>query len=1020
MKSRKRINFGLLLAATMAFSSLWGQSSSGGWSSPAFSGLQFRNIGPTRGGRVTAVAGHAATPGKFFMGATGGGVWKTTDYGLNWKNCSDGFFASPSIGAIQMAPSNPSIVYAGTGSDGIRSNVIEGKGIYKSLDGGNTWALSGLEKTAHIGAVEIHPSNPDIVFVAAIGNAFAPNPERGIFRTKNGGKSWEQVLFLSDTMGFADIEFNPVNPNVLYATAWHVDRKPWTIISGGTEGGIYKSEDMGNTWRRVAMGLPSDLIGKIDLAVSPAAPSRVYALVEALPGKGGLYRSDDWGESWNLVSTKKELLDRPFYYCNLDINPLNPDVLFVSSTEFWRSNDGGKSWGRVQVPHGDNHGIWINPRDTSEWIQCNDGGVCITRDGGRNWSTQDNQSTAELYQIEVDDQFPYWLYAGQQDNTTIAVPVLPPYDAPAGNNSFWMAVGGCETGPAVPKPGNHNIVYSNCKGCFGVYDKRTGQERQYFIGASNIYGHNPKDLKYRFQRVTPVHVSPHNPNVVYYGSQYLHKTTNDGLTWEVISPDLTAFEPDKQVISGFPITRDVTGEEFYSTLYDINESKIQAGLIWVGANDGPVHVTRDGGKKWMNVTPKELPGGGRIDCVEPSPHQVAKAYFVSLRYQLGDHRPYLYKTTDYGKTWTLLTTGKNGIPDDYPVRVVREDPVRPGLLYAGTEYGLFISFDDGLNWVSFQQNLPITPVTDIKVANGDLVLSTMGRGFWVLDKITLLRQLKPEIAAKSFHLFKPANQYRLRYSSSALPEYPAPSVVVDYYLKSPVSGDILLKVLNAEKKVIRAFTSKGGNTGTDRKESAPAMATGFVEAGYSDALVKSAGQHRFEWDMRHLGSWNPTGARSSRGAPMVAPGTYYIELTIDGQTETQSFQLLMDPRQKSAGLKESDLLAQEVFSLQVIELDSRAKMLQTELEKLLSDKSMESKKEALEKILDEMVTASGRYMTPMLLGQVAYLRGMTDQADQRPGKDALDRYTELKAWYNRLLRQFNEIQGNNAEIKPLD
>ncbi|MBK8043007.1 MAG: hypothetical protein IPK21_10315 [Haliscomenobacter sp.] len=547
---------GLILSGVHAI----GQTGQQGGPSAVFQDLTFRNIGPTRGGRVTAVAGHPDRPSTFLMGATGGGLWKTADFGQSWQNVSDNFFASPSIGAIRLAPSNPEIIYVGTGSDGVRSNVIPGKGVYKTTNGGKTWTHLGLDKTGQIGAVEIHPVNPDIAFVAAIGNAFAPNPERGVFRTLDGGKTWDKVLFHSDTVGFADLEFHPTNPNVLYAAAWRTERKPWTIVSGSLEGGIYKSEDMGSTWRKVSKGLPQGVIGKIDLAVSEGAPNRVYALVEALPEEGGVYRSDDWGESWNLVSTRKELLDRPFYYCNIDANPKNPDVLFVAATGFWRSNDGGKTWGSVRVPHGDNHEIWINPRDTAIWIQCNDGGANITRDAGKTWSTQENQSTAELYQVEVDDQYPYWLYAGQQDNTTIAIPSLPPYDAPAGVNSFWLAVGGCETGPAVPKPGNHNIVYSNCKGCFGVYDKRTGQERQYFVGATNIYGHNPKDLKYRFQRVAPIHVSPHNPNVVYHGSQYLHKTVDDGVTWQTISPDLTAFEPDKQVISGSPITRDVTGK----------------------------------------------------------------------------------------------------------------------------------------------------------------------------------------------------------------------------------------------------------------------------------------------------------------------------------------------------------------------------------------------------------------------------------------------------------------------------
>ncbi len=1017
--ARLLAGIGLFLAGVQTYGQTGQQP---GGPSAVFQELTFRNIGPTRGGRVTAVTGHPDRPSTFFMGATGGGLWKTADYGQSWQNVSDKFFASPSIGAIRMAPSNPDIVYAGTGSDGVRSNVIPGKGVYKSADGGRSWTHLGLEKTGQIGAVEIHPVNPDIAFVAAIGNAFAPNPERGVFRTRDGGKNWEKVLFHSDTVGFADLEFHPTNPNVLYAAAWRTERKPWTIISGGTEGGIYKSEDMGSTWKKVSKGLPQGIIGKIDLAVSEAAPNRVYALVEALPGEGGVYRSDDWGESWILVSTRKELLDRPFYYCNIDANPKNPDVLFVAATGFWRSNDGGKTWGSVRVPHGDNHEIWINPRDTAIWIQCNDGGANITRDAGRTWSTQENQPTAELYQIEADDQYPYWLYAGQQDNTTIAIPSLPPYDAPAGLNSFWMAVGGCETGPAVPKPGNHNIVYSNCKGCFGVYDKRTGQERQYFVGATNIYGHNPKDLKYRFQRVAPIHVSPHNPNVVYHGSQFLHKTVDDGVTWQTISPDLTAFEPDKQVISGTPITRDVTGEEFYSTIYDINESPLQAGLIWVGANDGPVHVTRDGGKKWTNVTPKDLPPGGRIDCVEPSPHKPGKAYFVSLRYQLGDSKPYIYKTDNYGQTWTLLSNGRNGIPADFPVRTIREDPVREGLLYAGTEFGLFISFNDGVSWVPFQQNLPITPVTDIKVVRGDLAISTMGRGFWILDNLASLRQMSNQVSPKKAHLFKPMDQYRYRYSpNGGAPEYPAPRVLIDYYLGANASGDIKLEILNSKNQVIRAFTSARPTTETGPAATPPNMATGFVTAGFSDNLKKTAGIHRFAWDMRHLGAWDRSGQRSSRGAPMAAPGLYTVRLEVDGETFTQSFRLLMDPRQKAAGMKETDLLEQESLSLKAVDLESAVKQLNEKVTaKRKQDQASPDVKVILDQLDSELNTEEGRYMVPMLVAQVNYLRGMLDQSDQKPGRDAHQRYEELKSWYNRLAGLWGKVKGEDQDIKTLN
>ncbi|MDH5597602.1 MAG: hypothetical protein OEY34_00675, partial [Cyclobacteriaceae bacterium] len=634
----------------------------------SFEKLTYRNVGPSRGGRSTVVEGIESVPGTFFMGTTGGGLWKTVNYGNSWENISDGFFSTGSIGAIDVSKSNPKVVYCGTGSDGIRSNIISGKGVYKSEDGGKKWQHIGLDRTGQIGAVEIHPDNENIVFVAAIGQAFNPGEDRGVYRTLDGGKSWDKVLYISDSTGFADLEFSPDDPNTIYAAAWQVERKPWTIVSGGRQGGIYKSIDGGANWKKLKDGLPEGLIGKIDLSVSKADPNRLYALVEAPEGKGGLYRSDNRGESFVLISTKKELLDRPFYYCNIDVNPQNADVIYVSATQFWKSKDGGKTWQRKSTPHGDNHGIWINPSDTSIAIQANDGGANITLDGGKSWSTQNNQSTAELYQVEVDDQYPYWLYAGQQDNSTIAVPSLPPYSSPSGLAGYWISVGGCETGPAVPKPGNPNIIYSNCKGRFGVYDKRTGQEKQYYVGATNIYGHNPKDLKFRFQRVSPIHVSPHNPDVVYHTSQYVHKTTDDGKTWEIISPDLTAFEADKQVISGSPITRDVTGEEYYSTIYSIRESAIKKDLIWVGANDGPVHVTRDGGKSWNNVTPSSLEGGGRINCVEPSSHREGKAYFTSLRYQLGDWKPYLYKTLDYGATWELITDGKNGIPEDYPVR----------------------------------------------------------------------------------------------------------------------------------------------------------------------------------------------------------------------------------------------------------------------------------------------------------------------------------------------------------------
>lgn len=977
-----------------------------------FKALKFRNAGPARGGRVTTVTGIPSQPGTFYLGATGGGVWKTTDYGVSWSNVSDNYFATGSIGAIRVAATDSRVVYAGTGSDGIRSNVITGKGVYKSEDSGRTWEHIGLEKTGQIGALEIHPGNADVVFVAAMGQAFQPNEERGIYKTTNGGKSWEKVLYLSDTIGAVDLEFAPNNPNIIYAAMYRGERKPWTIISGGYQaGGIYKSKDGGKTWEKKTKGLPSGLIGKIDLAVSPADPLRVYAVIEAPREVQGLYRSDDHGESFVHVSDNEDLVNRPFYYTNIDVNPLNASDIFSHANPGVRSADGGKTWERYEVPHGDNHDLWINPNDTLIWIQSNDGGANITTNGGKTWSSQFNQPTAELYQVEVDDQYPYWLYAGQQDNTTIAVPSLPPYDHPGGAQGYWMAVGGCETGPAVPKPGNPDIVYSNCKGRFGVYDKRTGQERQYYVGASNIYGHNPKDLKFRFQRTVPVHVSPHNPDVVYHGSQYVHKTTDDGRTWQTISPDLTAFEAGKQMVSGTPITRDVTGEEYYSTLYDINESKLKEGLIWVGANDGPVHVTKDGGKRWAKVTPN-MPGGGRVDCVEPSPHQESKAYVAVLRYQLGDWKPYIFKTNDYGTSWELITSG---IPEDHPVRVIREDPLKEGVLYAGTEFGLFVSFNDGASWQPFQLNLPATPVTDIKLHRNDLILSTMGRGFYILDNVTVLHQADSASASEVF-LFKPADAYRYRYrynGEGQYPEYPDASVIFDYYLKEKSATDIILEIADADGKLISKYTSASK---PNPEKGTTDMATGFFTKGGKPGLPNKAGLNRFRWDMTHMGAWSADNRRSYNNGPMVAPGRYTATLTVNDGSFSESFEIKPDPKTVAAGIRMEDIKSQETLALQVRDLLSDAARLEEDIKKarealIGNSSSVAKKKEAdMKKMKAQVSTADGIYMQPMLVDQVRYLSYMLNRADQRPGKDAYDRYQELSSLYKQLKREYGRVR----------
>ncbi len=957
-----------------------------------FSNLTYRTVGPERGGRVTTVTGTPMIPGTFYLGATGGGVWKSEDYGTTWNNVSDGYFATPSIGAIEVAVNDPNIIYVGTGSDGLRSNVITGKGMYKSINAGKTWEHIGLRNVGQIGAVEIDPTDHNIVWVAAIGNAFKANEERGIYKTVDGGKNWNKVLHISNKVGFADLELLPSNPNIVYAAAWKAERKPWTIISGGKsdEGGIYKSINGGKNWIKLENGLPKGLIGKIDLAVSPVDSSILIAVIEA-PGKqGGLYKSVNQGKSFTQVSSNKGLVNRPFYYTNLELDPTNPDIIYSNANPLLKSIDGGKTWKRMSVPHGDNHDIWINPKNPNLLIQANDGGANVSHNGGKTWSTQFNQPTAELYQVEVDDQYPYWLYAGQQDNsTTIAVPSFPPYAIQMPGNGWIINTGGCETGPAVPKPGNHNTVYANCKGRFGVFNKLTGVEKSYYVGASNIYGHNPKDLKYRFQRVAPIHVSPHNPNVVYHGSQYLHKTVTDGVVWETISPDLTAFEKDKQVLSGSPITRDITGEEYYSTLYSIRESPVKEGVIWTGSNDGVISVTKDGGKTWKNVTPKKLPKGGRVESISASKYHPGKAFIAVDRHLLGDAKPYFYKTNNYGRTWQLITTG---IPSDFTSKVLREDPVREGLLYAGTEFGMFVSFNEGKTWKSFQQNLPVTPITDIKIFRGDLILSTMGRAFWILDNITSLRQKEINQLTNTAHVFKPDTTIRYRYpkirSRGGIAQYPRTSVIIDYYLPKGTS-EVQLEIVDASNKSVVTILS-----GTSSVKEVENMDLSQVFRYVDKKLSLKEGINRFNWNLRQKGAWSSNKSRSFKNGPMVAPGKYIAKLTVNNTVFEQSFEIIMDPRVEDGGITKLDIENQIVMQQKVQNLLSDARKLQVKLEKETSNKSQNK--------LRKLKNDTGAYPQQMLVSQISYLLNMISGADQKPGQEAAKRYIELTNQLNRL------------------
>jgi len=947
-----------------------------------FKGLRYRLVGPSRGGRVTTITGVPSQPKTFYMGVASGGLFKTTDSGATWLPLTDGKIPLGSTGCVAVADSDPNVIYLGTGSDGVRSNVSTGRGVYKSIDGGQTWKFVGLYNAGQIGGVRIHPTNPDIAWVAAGGDIFKPNTERGIFKTTDGGQTWNKVLFVSDSVGAMDVELQPGNPSVVYAWMSRLERKPWTIISGSREGGFYKSSDGGEHFTKITTGLPSELIGKANLAVTAAKPDRVYALVEAKPG-GGFYRSDDSGQTWTQMNSQGGLIQRPFYYTTLGADPSNPDVVYAGAESFFKSVDGGKTFSIFRTPHGDNHDIWVNPKDSQIMIQSNDGGANVSTDGGRTWSTQMNQPTSEIYGIWLDNQFPYKIYGAQQDNTTLIISSqADPYTL-----TDWRTGPGCETGPIMPHPTNPDIVYGSCKGQYGVMNLKTGQEKSYWIGGQSLYGNPADDLIYRMQRVSPMATSPHDPDVLYYGSQYVHRTRDRGVTWEKISPDLTAHPSCCQGASGEPITRDVTGEEFYSTLYAITESPLEKGVIWTGANDGPFYVTRNNGKTWTNVTPKDLPPGGRVQYIDASPHRKGSAYFAVYRWLLGDYEPYIYRTDDYGKNWTRLTTGSNGIPRDWPTRVVREDPDRAGLLYAGTEFGMFISFDNGSHWQSFQLNLPNVPVSDIKVHHKDLVVATQGRALWILDNVSSLHQLTSLFKASEVQLFKPRDGYRTRVSSTNL------GPMVEYYLPSAATEPVVIEVLDSKGAVLNSYNSeapppRGGRGPADGAPDDPDAAPAGRRFFAPPRVTKTAGINRFTWDLRN------------QAGTTLPPGQYQVRLKSGSATLTQSLSVLIDPRIAEDGVTVADLQEQFDHNTRMRELVTSVNQLVTrvrEAQNRLKAAGNEAQKlSSLNLIASKLLTEPIRYSKPGLQAHITYLANMTSNVDQKIGHDAVERYAVLK------------------------
>lgn len=984
-----------------------------------WSGLRYRMIGPFRGGRVTTVTGVPSQPYTFYMGSTGGGVWKTIDAGHTWLNVSDGFIKVGSMGAIEVSLSDPNIVYAGTGSSKIRSNVSIGRGIYKSTDAGKTWKFTGLNDVGQIATVRIHPTNPDIAFVAALGNPFVPNKERGVYRTLDGGKTWNNVLFVSGTAGAADLELQPGKPSVIFASMWHGQRKPWTIISGAHEGGIYKSTDGGDTWAKLAGGLPNELFGRSNVAISAANPNRIYALIEAKPGSG-LYRSEDAGATWKLINGSGNLITRPFYYTTLGADPNNADIVYIGDEGWFQSTDGGRAFHSMQVPHGDNHDVWINPKDSRYMIQANDGGANVSLDGGRTWSTQANQPTAEIYQVAVDNQYPYLVYGAQQDNSTVIAPSLS-----LGNGQDFRAGPGCETGPIIPDRINPVIVYGSCKGQFSRLDMNTSDEERYWVGAQSLYGNPGSDLIYRFQRVSPMEVSPHAGQGVYYGSQFLHRTRDGGVTWQTISPDLTAHPPGTQGASGEPITRDATGEEVYSTLYAIRESPVQKGVIWTGSNDGLVYVTRDDGKTWSNVTPKGLPPGGRVQNIEPGPHHAAIAYVAVYRFLLGDFAPYIYRTDDFGKTWTRLTDGTNGIPADEPTRVVREDPDRAGLLYAGTEFGMYVSFDNGARWQSFQSNLPATPVTDIKVAHKDLVLSTQGRSFWILDDLTPLHQIGEKAVSAPAFLFAPREAVRSPargggFGRGAGPQYPRPGANINYYLASAPAGEITLEVLDNAGKVVRKFSSAGAGA-EERSPRAEAPPSEDEEGGFRPRsgptrLEKGPGMQRFTWDLRYPGPWQSDSRPEGPNGPVAVPGKYALRLTAGSVVSTQPLTIVEDPRVTKSGVTFADLREQFVHNMRARDLVSEANKTVARVRAAQAARrdpagGAGDTLAKLNELAYHLITPPIRYSKPELQTHITYLYSMTNSTDQKIGRDAMERYHVLRKQMDEITAELNTLLG---------
>jgi len=995
-----------------------------------YEGMKWRLIGPFRGGRALAVTGVVGQPDTYYFGAVSGGVWKTTDGGLTWDPIFDKQSVS-SIGAIAVATSDPNVLYVGTGEACIRGNISYGDGVYKSLDAGKSWTNVGLKDSRHIGAVVVHPANPDIVLVAALGHAYGPNTERGIFRTRDGGQTWEKVLYVNDRTGGIDVVFDPHNPHVLFAAMWEGYRTPWSLNSGGDQSALYRSSDDGSTWKRLTgNGLPAGPLGRISVSVSGGDSNTIYALIEA--NKGGLYRSTDGGDHWSLVNEDRRFRQRAWYFTHVWADPKNPNTVYIANTGLFRSIDGGKTFDRIPAPHGDHHGLWIDPNDPGRMINANDGGATITVDAGKNWSTQYNQPTAQFYHVVADNDFPYRVYGAQQDNSTVGIRTRS--DRGFIDRGDWDDVGGGESGYIAVDPRDPNVIYAGSYfGYISRFDRRTGQAQNVQQWPDDPDGHNASGLKYRYTWTMPIVVSPHDPNVLYNAAQYLFRSSDAGHSWQTISPDLTRNDKSKQQDSGGPITKDQASIEFYDLVFTVAESPKQEGVIWAGTDDGLIQLTRDDGKSWTNVTPKAIPEWSLVSLIEASPFDAGTAYAAVDAHKLDNFKPYIFKTEDFGKTWTQITTG---IPDGAYIHAVREDPVRKGLLFAGTETGIYVSFDAGAHWQSLQLNLPTTPVHDMVIHGNDLAVATHGRAFWILDDISPLRQADASLTADA-HLFVPANAVRsrmgrMRRRRNAVGENPPNGAILYYHLKDEPKEPIKLEVLDASGKVIRSFSSEEKKTDSrevewDRDES-------------EDHIPAKPGLNVFAWDLRYEEPVKIPKAVYDEGEPLgalVLPGTYQVRLTVAGKSSSQHVSVSMDPRVKTSAedlQKQFDLmikmrdrqdamnkaiLALRDLRTQLITLEKRIPALENtkaDAKNPLVEQSAALRKK-LGSIEDGLINANATasedelHYPTKLNSKFGYLNAAVDSADAAPTAGELAVFAELDAQLETQLAKWNEITG---------